>query len=168
MHTYSASWYPPHNYCSSHLGPRPTSLTRLQLADRLSVRKSTSGWPHPPLVSSSIIPTGSCQVNCHPCLLFTILAHCLTHPLVPLVTDREGATVRQGQKYGLALITLALCPAITYSSPSFPPLPSPPHPSPSVTSIKSNAIYSLALRHVLLQRLSCCTWPVLQKVLLRV
>ena len=46
------------------------------------------------------------------------LAHWLTHPLVPPVTDGVGGTVRQGQKYGLTLITPALLPAITFTAPS--------------------------------------------------
>lgn len=50
----------------SHLIDRPVALWQTP-----SVRKSTSEWPHPLLISSSIIPIESCQVSCHPCLLST-------------------------------------------------------------------------------------------------
>lgn len=105
----------------------------------LSVRKSTSGWPHPLLMSSSIIPIGSCQVSCHPCLASTILVHCLTHPLVPLVTDggRWDSHARSEVWSGLSLPWPCALPLL-FSSPSSTSHP----PDPSVTSIKSSAIHS--------------------------
>jgi len=45
----------------SHLINRPVALWQTP-----SVRISTSEWPHPLLISSSIIPIESCQVSCRP------------------------------------------------------------------------------------------------------
>lgn len=131
----------------------------------LSVRKSTSGWPHPLLMSSSIIPIGSCQVSCHPCLASTILVHCLTHPLVPLVTDggRWDSQARSEVWSGLSLPWPCALPLL-FSSPSSPSHP-PIHLSPALRAVQ---YIPPTARHVLLQHLCCCTWTVLQKVVPRV
>lgn len=87
----------------------------------------------------------------------SLLPVCPTGP----PTDGVGETVRQGQKYVLTLITLALHPAITFSSPSS----AFHHPTIHLSAALRAAQYILPTsRHVLLRPLSCCTWAVLQKV----
>lgn len=142
-------------YCSSHLGPRPTSLTRLTDSKCEEIYL----WMTPPP------PPPACLLLYHP---HWELPGQLSPPLTvhnpgplshPSPWWRTGK-VRQSGKVRSMVLHPLLWPC------ALPLLIVPPRPS--VTSINSNAIYSLAPRHVLLQRLSCCTWPALQKVLLRV
>lgn len=113
-----------------HSGPSPTSTTGLWLSETLQVLKipkSTSGWPHPCTHTLLHHPHWELPGQLSSPFTVHILAHWLTHLLVPLVMDGVRGTVRQGQKYGLPLITLALLPAITFSFPSsIPPVHLPP------------------------------------------
>lgn len=112
------SWFMSLPRCC-HSGPHPTSLTGWWLSDRLQVLGNLPlDDPTPcsyPLPSS---PARAARSAVAPANRPQFLAHWLTHPLVPRVTDGVGGTVRQGQKYGLTLITPALLPAITFTAPS--------------------------------------------------
>lgn len=119
-----------------HSGPCPTSLTALWLSDRLLVLENLPLDDPTPAHILLHHPYWELPGQLSPSFTIHTVAHWLTHPLVPLVTDGVGLTVKQGQESGLTLITLALLPAITFSFPSSVPS------NPSVASIKSRAIYS--------------------------
>lgn len=120
------------HYRRRHLGSHPTSLAGVWLADTLSVRNPPPDDPTPCSCPPPSSPLGSCQVSCHPRLLSTTTAP-LPHPSVTLCGDGWGGdeSGRPGKvgESGLPLITLALCAAITFSSPSSTSRQAAPPPS---------------------------------------
>lgn len=144
---------------ASSLGPCG-SLTDSQVLENLPLDD-----PAPSLVSSSIIPVEYCRWvlpgQLSPLFTVLILAHRLTHPLVP-VGDGRGRWDSQARSEVWPYSHYSgLAPCHYFSAFPFPPC-SPTNPS--VTRINSSAAYSSHLRRVLLQHLSCCTRSRLQRL----
>lgn len=100
-----------------------------------SVRKSTSGWPHPIFISSSIIPLSAARSAVTP--VYHPHPGPLTHPSVSPIGDGQSRWDSQARSEGWPYCHysgLAYCHYFQFCLLCCP--------YPSVTTIKSSAIYS--------------------------